>query len=247
MSEQTYFTQAEAQALFTQANEAYSRQDAAAASEGYAKLLAHGFGGADVLYNLGTAQLAQGNLGAAVLAFERARREGGPAEDIEANLALARAQQLDKVVGARSDDPFPVRVVLATDAQAVSLILLAAWLLGSALLFSRRFVRGPRRLWLAAAAALWLAVALPAGLLLAAHVWVAQEVRDAVVIVPSLPARDLPQDAAKVAFEVHAGLKVRVLDEAGPYVKIRLPNGLEGWASRGGVEEIDSGRARGEL
>jgi hypothetical protein len=33
-------------------------------------------------------------------------------------------------------------------------------------------------------------------------------------------------------------LKVRVMEETGRYVRIRLPNGLEGWAEREGVSEI---------
>ena len=238
MSEPSYFTAEEAQAVFTQANEAYARQDYAAAREGYDKLLAHGFGGADVLYNLGTTALAQGNLGGAVLAFERARRAGGRAEDVEANLSLARAQQLDKVVGAAAEEPFLSRVVAATDAQALAVVLVVAWVLAVALLLARRFLGLARRTWVSVTAGLLLVAAVPAALLLGAHAWVAGEPRDAVVISASLSAREFPREESKVAFEVHAGLKVRVLDSAGAFVKIRLPNGLEGWAGRTGVESI---------
>jgi hypothetical protein len=88
---QDYYSPEEAQALFQQANEAFYKQDYTAARDGYEKLLSRGFGGPDVHYNLGTTHLAHGNLGYAVLAFERARRAGGEGPDLEANLALASA------------------------------------------------------------------------------------------------------------------------------------------------------------
>jgi tetratricopeptide (TPR) repeat protein len=235
---QGYYTPAEAQALFTQANEAYSREDYAAAREGYEKLLAHGFGGPDVLYNLGTTALAQGDLGHAVLSLERAQRAGRGAEDVQAQLQLARARQLDKVVGAMAEEGFLPRLVAATDGRAVSWVFLAAWLLGFVLLGLYRWVRPASRTLVALLAALLLLAAVPAGLLLAAHAWVHATVHEAVVLAPTLQARDLPQERARVAFEVHAGLKVRLLARSGGYVQLRLPNGLEGWARADGVESL---------
>ena len=235
---QGYYTPTEAQALFSQANEAYSREDYAAARGDYEKLLAHGFGGPDLLYNLGTTALAQGDVGQAVLALERARRAGGPAEDVQAHLALARARQLDKVVGALAEEDFLPRVVAATDATAVSIVFLSAWLVGFALLALYRWVRSASRTLVALLGALVLLAAVPAGLLLAAHAWVHHTVHEAVVLAPTLQARDLPQESARVAFEVHPGLKVRLLARSGGYVRLRLPNGLEGWARADGVEAL---------
>ena len=51
-------------------------------------------------------------------------------------------------------------------------------------------------------------------------------------------AREFPKGDAKVLFDVHEGLKIRLLEDAGRYVRIRLPNGLEGWTEREGVAEI---------
>ena len=67
LAQAAYYSPQEAQALFSQANDAYSKEDYAAAVAGYEKLLDHGYGGADVLYNLGTAHLARGDVGSSVL------------------------------------------------------------------------------------------------------------------------------------------------------------------------------------
>jgi hypothetical protein len=235
---QGYYTPDEAQALFQQANDAYAREDYASAQAGYEKLLSHGFGGPDVLYNLGTAHLARGDLGRAVLALEQARKQGGRVPDLEANLSLARARQVDKVVGAAADESFLPRVVAATDGAAVAWTFLLAWLVGFALLLLRRVWPGARRTAVVVLAALCLTAALPAGLLLASHVWVQQNMHEAVVLSPTLVARELPREGARTLFEVHSGLKVQMLEETGRYVRIRLPNGLEGWADRDGVAEI---------
>ncbi len=235
---QGYFTPEEAQALFTQANEAYYREDYAAAEQGYQKLLTRGLGGADVLFNLGTSYLAQGKLGEAVLYLERARLAGGRAEDVEANLAVARAKQIDQVVGAQAADPFLRRVTLAVPESVITWLFLGAWVLGFAGLCARRLIVGSSRSLATALAVAGLALAVPTGAVLAAHVYVDQTLEEAVVVAGTLPARELPKPSAKISFEVHAGLKVRLLESSGRFVKIRLPNGLEGWAEREGVADI---------
>ena len=233
---QGYYSPDEALSLYAQASDSYSKEDYAAAAEGFQKLLDHGFGGPDVLFSLGTARLAEGKLGEAVLSLERARRlKGG--EDIEANLAVARSRQLDQVVGEKASEPFLERVVLATREPLVSWGFLCSWLLAFGLLFAAGRV-GTYRTLLRVGAAVSLLVALGAGLVVLAHVEVATSRGEGVVVAHELKARELPREAAKVAFEVHEGLLVRVLERSGRFLRIQLPNGLEGWAEREGVTEL---------
>jgi len=237
LAQSAYYTPEEAQSLFSQANDAYDREDYAEARDAYQRLIDHGFGGADVLFNLGTTYLAQGDLGAAVLYLERARRAGGLAPDVEANLAVARCKQLDQVVGGASEEPFVQRVVAATSADAIAGLFLVTWEVGLTLLILLRFARR-RRTLIAVAGICLLALAIPVSLVLAAHVYVRETTSDGVVMAKTLPARELPRDTAKVSFEVHSGLKLRLLERSGNFVKVRLPNGLEGWTEQSGVVEI---------
>ena len=78
----------------------------------------------------------------------------------------------------------------------------------------------------------------PSGAILAAHVYEAESVREAVILAPTVKARELPKANGKVSFELHAGLKVRLLEHAGDFVRIRLPNGLEGWTHRDTLAEL---------
>jgi hypothetical protein len=226
----------EARAIFAEGVEAYGRDDAAGAEAAFRKLREHGMGGADVDYNLGTAALAQGKLGEAVLSLERARRAGG-GPDVDANLAIARGRIVDQVVGAGGDESVLGRLVAATTSTGAALTFLVPWCAGFLLLILLRW-RGSTPS-LRASAVLLLVLSLPGAGLLAAHFHVRETVHEAVVMARTVPVRETPDAASKVAFELHAGTGVRLLASSGPFVRLRLANGLEGWAEQRDLARID--------
>ncbi len=232
---QVSYSPSEARGIFAEGVEAYGRDDAAAAEVSFRKLLDHGMGGPDVEYNLGTTELAQGKVGEAVLFLERARRQGGGA-DVDANLTLARGRVVDQVVGATAEEGMLSRLVAATSSTAAALAFVLPWALGFAVLLLQRF--RPGRATLAVAVGLLLGSLPGAGLLLA-HVVVAETVHEAVVLAKTLPVRETPDASSKVAFELHAGSSVRLLAASGSFARLRLPNGLEGWAEQRELARVD--------
>ncbi|MCC6333343.1 MAG: SH3 domain-containing protein [Myxococcales bacterium] len=230
------YTPAEAQALFVEANDAYYKADYAAAQAKYEKLLQAGLGGPDVLFNLGTTHLAKNELGPAVLYLERARRFSDD-DDIGANLAVARQRQGDQIVGADTGRPFLERLADALDERVVSVAFLLTWWLAFVCwLVFRRKLEG-RLLWGLFTLALFLGgLALGAGV--GAHAYVRHRIVEGVVMPATARVREYPGDAARVSFEVHAGLKVRIMEESGRYARIRLPNALEGWTEKEGLVEL---------
>ena len=233
-----FYTPDEARQLFDQAASAYEQADYDRAIELWKRLEERGYGGVDVLYNLGTAALRKGDLGPAVLYLERARKLGGTDDDVGANLAIARARQTDEVVGAALDEPFVERLARAVPRDLVTWVFLGLWLSGFALVFLFRVLPRGRRTLVGVLAGVLLVAAVPVGGALAAHVWVHAQVRHGVVMADALQARELPNGVSRVSFEVHAGLKVRLLETEGRFVRIRLPNGLVGWADREGITQI---------
>jgi len=231
------YTPQEAQALFTEANDAYYRQEYPVAIEKYQRLITAGQGGPDVLFNLGTAYLAKDELGPAVLHLTRAARLSHD-DDIAAQLAVAQQRLTDQVVGATDTQPFLERVAHAIDERWTSIAFLTAWWLAFFLLFF--FVRAERgRRWvLGLVTTVAFVVAIVLGAVVAVHASVATSVQEAVVMAPTAPAREFPGPSAKVAFEVHAGLLVRVMEDDGRFVRIRLPNALEGWVEKGQVTAL---------
>lgn len=230
------FTPAEAQALFVEANDAYYQQDYPRAVEKYERLLDAGFSGADVLFNLGTTHLAAGQLGAAVVFLERARRFKND-DDIEANLAVARQRQVDQVIGADSGQPFFERLASALSEPLVSTGFLVSWYVAFCALWVFRRRTSGRTLWgLLVGFAFLISISL-LGLVTVQH-WVRTHIAEAVIIHDTVRVREFPGEGAKAAFEVHAGLKVRVLERSGKYARIRLPNALEGWAEEEALSDL---------
>jgi len=232
LAQNAYYTPQEAQALFAKANDDFYRADYAKANEGYQKLIEHGFGGPDVLFNLGTSYLQAGQLGEAVLYLERARRLSRN-DDIEANLSYARTLMVDKVIGAGGDEPFLERVAHATPGDGAAIAFLACWWLLFAAWIAFRFAT--RRALLGVAIGMFFLGSMIFGALTGVHAWVAHNVIEAVVMPQTAKVFEFPGEGAKVAFEIHSGLKIRLMEESGKFVRIRLPNGLEGWTDKTGV------------
>lgn len=236
-ADRPYYSQGEASALFDEASTAYARGEYTRAIELYERLLSHGRGSPDVLYNLGTASLAEGELGRAAHALERARMAGDRNDDLAAQLDFLRSRQLDRVMGAEGES-LPLRVANATPPEAVGFGFLTAYLAVAGLAAFRAWKgKGRWRVWapLLGAPAV-LAVIL--GTVLLCHVYAAHSVEQAVAMAPVLPVRPVPQPDSSPAFEIHAGLKVRVLERVGGFSRIKLGNGLTGWVSSEGLSPL---------
>ncbi|MBI5548023.1 MAG: SH3 domain-containing protein [Deltaproteobacteria bacterium] len=236
-------TPAEADRTFRAANDACLNQDSKVCIEGYEKLLQAGYGGADLEYNLGTEYLKQGRLGFAVLHLERALRHDPNDADARANLEKAQRMRVDKLVGAPEEtgggEPLAAQLVSRTSGDRWALAFLLLWAFGGAALAARRLLSAFRhRTALLLAALCALLLALPCGVVTAIHVYVRESAHDAVVVVASVPVREGPRETYKSTFEVHDGLKVRVLDEENGFRRVRLANGLQGWVPTGDVTEI---------
>ena len=226
----------DAELLFQQGLQAYGRGDVGGAEAAFRTLVEQGHDGADVLYNLGTTALAQGKIGEAVYALEQARRAGG-GSDVEANLTIARGRQLDQLVGVSSDEPFVERVAAATSPALAGGLFAGLWALGF-LLLAVRLVMRQWRGWLLGGAASALVLSIPAGAVLGAHLYSHEAVQEGVVLARTLPVHEVPEPRSKVSFELHPGVKLRMLDRSGDFVRVRLPNGLEGWTDPAGVSPL---------
>jgi len=226
----------EADLLFQQGLAAYGRGDTAVAEDAFRTLVQQGHDGPDVLYNLGTTALAQGKIGEAIYALEQARRAGG-GSDVEANLTIARSRQLDQLVGAQGEETFAERVASATSPGMAGGVFVALWAVGF-LLLAVRLVLYRWRGWLLGGAVSALALSVPAGAVLATHLYSQEAVHEGVVLARTLPVHEVPEPKSKVSFELHPGVKLRMLDRSGDFVRVRLPNGLEGWTDPAGVSPL---------
>ena len=62
--------------------------------------------------------------------------------------------------------------------------------------------------------------------------------REGVIITQKVESRYGPFDSATVFFKLHEGIKVKILDRKGDWVKVKRADGKIGWIPKGDVEVI---------
>ncbi len=221
--------------LYQQANSLYQEGKIAEARDLYELILSNGYVSGDLLYNLGNAYYRLGDIGRAILNYERARRIMPGDDDLRHNLQLANLRVIDRI------EPTP-RLFLwdwwdsikgAFPAQSAVWFAYGFFFLLVAAVITMMLVRAyaVRRFALIAG----LVVSF---LLLCSIVLVVQKIDDenrrdeAVVVSVITTVKNSPDAHSTDAFVLHAGVKVRVIDNVNDWIQIRLADGKVGWMER---------------
>ena len=223
-------------ARFETANRAYLSGDFEGAARGYAELLGEGWESASLHVNLGNALFRMGKRGLATASYSRALRIDPGDADARANLELARAQNVDQVVGVEAR-PFFLRAVERVPNRAATAAFALAWLCLWGTLAFRRYAPSAAHGPLGAVAFAAALSVVASGALLAGKA-AARGATTAVVVAVAAPVREGPESALRPAFELHEGTEVLVLEIRGAAVHVRLGNGLEGWLSARDLEPV---------
>jgi tetratricopeptide (TPR) repeat protein len=224
---------------FAAANAAYHESRYADAVAGYEALLRAGFGSAPVQYNYGNALYRLERPGAAVLAYRRALRLAPSDADIRENLAFVTSRLLD-----RRDDSSegPLAALLdwhrrlSPDGMTIGFLSLwAAFMLalGSALAPGGRWRRMSLTLL-----PVFLAGVLIAALLLGGTVYRREFVVEGVFIAPRADILSEPGGGLTLT-TVHEGMTVEVLERREEWLRVLLPNGIQGWAGAASLGIVD--------
>jgi tetratricopeptide (TPR) repeat protein len=226
--------------LFRRGNQAYEQGEYEAAAEAYRSVLQYDIRDPIVEYNLGNAEFRRGNLGRAILHYERARRLDPIDSDIAANLEFARSLCFDRV-----EPPQQAAVVrwvhaaqdrIGPGRQAWGLVALVWIVCGAA---TRGFARPGG--WNARLG--WLLTVASVALLVVFLSWYStlerlEGGRPAVVLDDVAEVLAGPGWKNPALFTVHEGLTVQIRGERDEWLQVSLPNGLHGWIARASVEEV---------
>ncbi len=224
-----------------EANTLYINGDYAGAAAAYEALSAEGYVGGKLFYNLGNAYFKAGELGRAVLNYNKALKLVPNDRDAAYNLAVANGYVKDKI------DAVPEfflsrwirawRSSLDSNAWAArSLVLLAAALAG-VLVFLLEERRGWRKAGFVAAAVFFV-------LFVFAVVFAAVEKKEfteaseAVVMVQAVSVKSAPEKGGSDLFIIHEGTKVDVLSSFDGWTEIMIADGNKGWVPSDSVELI---------
>ncbi len=225
---------------FVEGNRAYEKADYPLAAKHYQTALNQGYESWEVYYNLGNTYYRLVDYPHAILYYEKALRLSPSNRDIQSNLALAEGKILDRF------NPLPQIFVYTWWEKLCGMFSLSAWAWVILLSFALRLVSCgvylPTQRAEGKRAAFFLsqlfALLFCGSMILATGQYRILHADTAVVMQASVNVKASPQEKSETKFILHEGSKVRIEDQAGNFVKIRVKNGSRGWIPQDCFERI---------
>jgi tetratricopeptide (TPR) repeat protein len=218
--------------LLRDAEKAYDSKKYKAAIENYEKLLKSGYKAWQLYYNLGNAYYRDKQLGKAIYNYELARKLQPNDEDVRINLGIATAKTIDKI---DSKENFFISAVksnvlssFSTKGWAWLSIISMILFCGLIFLFVSSQSMIVKRLSFVFAFILLIGFFASYFLGLSA-LHSKYENKFAIILSKECRIMNEPTPSATSKFSLHEGTKIRVVENNGDWVLIKLDNGNEGW------------------
>lgn len=230
------------EAAFAKGNSAYAKGHYNEAIISYRQILNESYQSEAVYFNLGNAYYKSGDMAWAVLYYEKAYKLSPGDKDVQVNLQFARQKTADKL------EPEPEffitrwwhAFILALSLQALAVWSMVLVITGSTLLSYYLFAGSV----FLKKASFYTAIAL-LGLGIVSIFTANRQVHyfshhhEAVIFGVAVTVKGAPANAAKSLFVLHSGTKIAVLNSnTRGWMKIKLPNGVEGWIANNNAQEI---------
>ena len=222
-------------------NKAYTDGDFARAVEEYQAIVEDGEYSLKLYYNLANAYFKLGELGEAILYYNRALRIAPANEDVRHNLALAEAQTKDRI--AEVPEFFLNRwlrtIRNSMSCTAWSVLSLVSF--GVLLVFALLFLLASNIKWrkagfYGALCAFLLFVALTSFAVSSRNDMLLHD--EAIVMGSAISVKSSPDNSATDLFVLHEGTKVKLLSEVDEWCEVVIADGKKGWTLKSNVEEI---------
>jgi tetratricopeptide (TPR) repeat protein len=222
-------------------NDHYKQNEFTLAVAEYQKLTNKGYEGPSLYYNLGNSYYRLGKTGYAILYYEKALKFSPADEDIKHNLALTILGLKDKVDTLPTFFIFQIweGLLAAFSVSGWTIIVYVIFILLLIVIAAYFFARNSsqQRFTFFSGTGL-LVILILAVALLAVKFNKEFNIKDGVIVEPSVTVKLSPDNSAKDGFIIHEGLKVRMEDFVDDWVKIRLNDGKIGWISKNNIDEI---------
>lgn len=195
----------------------------------------------EVYYNLGNAYYKITDYPNAILNYERALKLNPNDQDILFNLSLANQKIEDKI------DAVPqlfyikwfqnIRSWFDQDTWALLFIgfLCLSALLLALFIFSKS--SGNKKMGFYGSFLTFIISIVILSFAISMHNW-QENNREAIVFAGSVSVKSSPVDSGTGLFVVHAGTKVKIIDEIGEWRRVKLADGNEGWLQEVDIEEL---------
>jgi len=198
----------------------------------YQGILDDGYVSAPLLYNIGNAYFKMRDYPMAILNYEKALKLEPNNEDIKQNLAIANALITDKI------EPVPefflkkiwrnIGNEFTADEWAIASLVFIALVLIVLFLYLTARTKGLKKGMFFTAILLILITLCSIIFASQKHSYM-NEHNDAIVMMPTITVKSSPTSSGTDLFVLHEGTKVRILDKADNWNKIKIADGSVGW------------------
>jgi len=215
---------------FDAANKLYEQAKFTEAAAGYEKLLQTGQASEALYFNWGNALFKSGKIGRAIAAYQQAEAIAPRDPDVRANLQFARNQvagptlQPDRLTRWLKKVSLNEWTWLAAGAgwAWLGLLTIVQW---------RPFLRAPLRAYV-----VWIGlIAAGVGICFSAALYADRFEQEAIVVVQETVARQAPLDESQIAFTLHDGAELRVLDQKDQWLQVKADSRRIGWVRKDSV------------
>jgi hypothetical protein len=229
------------------ANQLYNAGNYHEAGRIYEQIITQGVQDSAVYFNLGNAYYRQGDLGRAIVNYQRAALLDPRDADIEANLALTR-EQAGIVTGMESslaDVPGPLGMLAEMTSNWLSLnetavMSLTFWFLAGLLILGWRLMApGKVRSTFKFVALLALFLLLLTGLSFVTRVFTESASPGGVIIAPSVAISSEPGEQFVTEYKLQSGTEVSVAETDGDWARLAVPGDVvESWIPLEAIELV---------
>jgi len=220
------------ESLMNQANQDYSSDNFTAAVTIYDSVLRSGYESAALYFNLGNAHFKLGNIPAAILNYEKARKLDPTDENILFNLKLANSRIIDKM------EPLPefflrswmksARDIFPSDqwAEIAIAVFIMALVSGVIFIISRTVLLRKISFWSGIVFVTFMIAALFFSI--SGYRQYSRQ-SSAIIFTPTVTVKSSPNENSVDLFVIHEGTKVFITDLVEGWSEVRLANGNVGW------------------
>lgn len=212
------------------------------ATQIYEQLIAEGVEDSIVYYNLGNAYYNQGDLGRAILNYERALQLSPRDGDIQANLTLARSQVQDPFAEVA---PGPMVIIARLTSNWLNInetafLILVFWFMTGMLFLAGLEIRQPKRrqlVFMITTVVFFLTII--GGLSLGGRLFTTQEQPEGVIVVNGISVSDQPGREDATGLALPSGTTVNLTEVRGDWAHLTAPgNSQQGWIPLQAVETV---------
>lgn len=227
--------------VFDQANQLYQQNKFTEARDAYESIARNGFASGELYYNLGNSYYKTGDVGKAILNYERALRLMPNDDDLKHNLQLANLMITDKIEATPRlfiwDYWDGIKASLSINTLTWIVYCVFVFLVGSICIILLARTYQLRRLGLFGGSISTVVLILFVVLLMG-KMGELNRADAAVVTAKLTTVKNSPDAKSSDAFVLHSGVKVTVTDGVNEWMKIRLADGKVGWMEKSDAEVI---------